>query len=94
MDMNLIQFVPEQLFILIAALWVIGYFIKNTKVIPDSYIPFILIILSVLASILIMGVNINSILQGIICAAVAVFGKNIAKQGQEIADVFSTKEKK
>lgn len=94
MDMNLIQFVPEQLIILIASLWVIGYFLKNTKAIPDSYIPFILMALSILSSILIMGININSVLQGIICAAVAVLGKNIEKQGQEITELFSTKDKK
>lgn len=90
MDMNIISFVPEQLGILVAALWVIGYFVKNTKKIPDAYIPFILIVLSVIASLFIMGANVVSVLQGIICAAVAVLGSNVIKQGSELLSVFSS----
>jgi 4-hydroxybenzoate polyprenyltransferase len=81
---TLIQFVPQQLLILVAALWVVGYFVKNTQKIPDAYIPFVLMVLAIAGSILMMGTNVTSVLQGIISAAVAVLGKNIVKQGAEI----------
>ena len=81
---NLMQFVPQQLGILVAALWVVGYFLKGTKKVSDSYIPFILAVLGIAGSVLMMGISVTSVLQGIISTAVAVYGKNVVKQGAEI----------
>ena len=52
---NLVKFVPEQLLILVAALAVVGYFVKSIKKIQDAYIPFILMVLGVAGSLLMIA---------------------------------------
>ena len=91
---QLSQYVPAELGILVATLWVIGYFVKQTNKISDAYIPFILMVLGIAGAVLIQGFTIISVLQGIICAAVAVFAKNVVKQGAEIIDSFTNTESK
>ena len=77
---NIIKFVPEQLLILVAALYVIGMFLKKTPKIVDWSIPWILIVLGVGFSISILGVNPTSILQGVICAFCSVGANQLVKQ--------------
>lgn len=76
---NLIQFVPEQLLIVVAALYVLGLFLKNSKV-KDYLIPWVLLIVSVIASIAIGGINITSVLEGVICCGVSVLSNQLVKQ--------------
>jgi hypothetical protein len=77
---NLIKFVPEQLLILVAALYVVGMFLKKTPKVKDWSIPWILLILGVAFSVAIMGINATSILQGIICSFGAIATNQILKQ--------------
>ncbi|WP_373599411.1 phage holin family protein [Paraclostridium bifermentans] len=77
---NLIKFVPEQLLILVAALYVVGMFLKKTPKVTDWSIPWILLILGVGFSISIMGVNATSILQGIICSFGSIATNQLIKQ--------------
>ena len=87
---NLMVFVPQQLGILVAALYVIGVFLKRTpeKYMPDWCIPWVLVILGILGSI---GIEVidqtfssalltTSILQGLCAAGVAVLGNQVYKQ--------------
>ncbi|MDM8127096.1 phage holin family protein [Paraclostridium benzoelyticum] len=77
---TIIKFVPEQLLILVAALYVVGMFLKKTPKIQDWIIPWILLILGVIFSISIMGINATSILQGIICSFGAIATNQFVKQ--------------
>lgn len=77
---NLIKFVPEQLLILVAALYVVGMFLKKTPKVQDWIIPWILLVLGVAFSISIMGINATSILQGIICSFGAIATNQFVKQ--------------
>lgn len=77
---NIIKFVPEQLLILVAALYVIGMFLKKTPKVVDWSIPWILVVLGVGFSISILGVNPTSILQGVICAFCSVGANQLVKQ--------------
>ena len=77
---NLIKFVPEQLLILVAALYVVGMFLKKTPKVQDWIIPWILLVLGVAFSISIMGINATSILQGIICSFGAIATNQFIKQ--------------
>lgn len=77
---NLIKFVPEQLLILVAALYIVGYFLKKTPKVLNWTIPWILMFLGIGFSISIMGLNANSILQGIICSFSAVATNQFVKQ--------------
>ncbi|HAT4146751.1 TPA: holin [Clostridium perfringens] len=77
---NIIKFVPEQLLILVAALYIIGYFLKKTPKVLNWTIPWLLMFLGIGFSISIMGLNANSILQGIICSFSAVATNQFVKQ--------------
>lgn len=77
---NLIKFVPEQLLILVAALYVVGMFLKKTPKVQDWIIPWILLVIGVAFSISIMGINATSILQGIICSFGAIATNQFVKQ--------------
>ena len=77
---TIINFVPEQLLILVAALYVIGIFLKRTPKIKDWSIPWILLFLGISFSIPIMGFNATSILQGIICSFGAIATNQLVKQ--------------
>ena len=70
-------------------MWAIGYAIKNTQKIDDKYIPIILGVVSILLTALGLLATVESnlvtllfaaITQGIIIAAVAVYGNQIVKQ--------------
>lgn len=80
---NLISFVPEQLIIVVVALYVIGVFLKNTPTIKDWCIPYILLIIGVVGSVFLVGFNATGVLQGIICTGVAVMTNQVAKQTME-----------
>lgn len=77
--MNLIQFIREDLFILIAVLYVLGVFFKNSKHIDDEMIPFALLVVGCLLSIAKLGLNVDSVMQGILCTGTAI-GINQAKK--------------
>ncbi|GAA0104302.1 phage holin family protein [Paraclostridium sordellii] len=77
---TIINFVPEQLLILVVALYVIGIFLKRTPKIKDWSIPWILLVLGISFSIPIMGFNATSILQGIICSFGAIATNQLVKQ--------------
>lgn len=84
--MDLMQFVPQQLLILVATVYVLGIGLKKTEKIKDNFIPIILIVFSIIFSIVIQGFSGESILQGILCWGVAIginqTGKQI-KKGDE-----------
>lgn len=82
--MELISFVPESLYIVAAAIWFIGHLLKKTDLIKDELIPFILMIISVVFVVFMQDFTANSILQGIMCTAVAVLGNNIIKQSNKL----------
>ncbi|NFF69458.1 hypothetical protein FDF69_20425 [Clostridium sporogenes] len=78
--MNLLDYIKEQAFILIPVLYILGLMLKSNKKIQDWVIPWILTICSILGAILLMGLNINAVIQGILCVGVAVYGNQLVKQ--------------
>ncbi len=78
--MDLIKFIPEQLLILVAALYVIGIFLKNTSKVEDWVIPWFLLIIGVIGALAIEGFSALAIIDGIICAGVAVLTNQLIKQ--------------
>jgi Mn2+/Fe2+ NRAMP family transporter len=80
MDINLLDYIKEQAFILIPVLYVLGLMLKSNKKIQDWVIPWILTICSIVGAVLLMGLNINAVIQGILCVGVAVYGNQLVKQ--------------
>ncbi|NFI96185.1 hypothetical protein FC961_17810 [Clostridium botulinum] len=91
---NLVQFIPKSLFIVIAAIYVVGIFLKKLDSIPDKYITSILMLFGITFAVLLSIVNaeykvaldviVNGVLQGALCWGVAIginqTGKQLNKQ--------------
>ncbi|MBU5307978.1 phage holin family protein [Clostridioides mangenotii] len=78
--MEIVSFIPEQLLILVAALNVLGYGCKSIPGLDNKFIPSILLVLGIIFSIWIQGIDPNSILQGILCWGVAIGVHQTVKQ--------------
>ena len=87
---NLLNFIPENLLILIAAIYVLGNFLKRLESVQDKYITCILMLFGITFAILLNIINsqykvifdvvVNGILQGILCWGVSVGINQTAKQ--------------
>jgi 1,4-dihydroxy-2-naphthoate octaprenyltransferase len=92
--MDITQYIKPEMFVLVPVLWVIGSFIKESKIL-DWVIPFVLggtgIFLSILWAVstgsklnfeAVLGEIFIGITQGILCAAAAVYADQLVKQTQ------------
>lgn len=79
--MDIEKFVPEQLMILVAALYVIGMCLKATPKVQDWLIPWILIVIGIIGSIALQqGFTALAFFQGIVSAGLAVLSNQLVKQ--------------
>lgn len=78
--MNVLKYITENAYILIPVLLIIGQIIKNIKVIPDKWIPLILLPLGIVGAMALGGWNFESALQGVLVTGVTVYGNQIYKQ--------------
>lgn len=86
--MEFVEYIKPELITVAICLFGLGGIIKNTKTIKDKYIPLILAVIGVALSLLYVigteGFNYISvftgIVQGIICAACAVYSNQLIKQ--------------
>ena len=78
--MDFTTYLSEKNYILSLALFFIGLMLKKTPNIKNWYIPYILSVLGIVASVIIEGININSIIQGLIAAGIAVYSHQLCKQ--------------
>ena len=74
------NYIVEKCLILIPVLYVIGTILKNLEFIKDKYIPLILLPIGIALAIAIKGIDINSVIQGILVTGVTVYGNQIFKQ--------------
>lgn len=87
---NLLTFIPENLLILIVAIYVFGIFLKSLKNVKDNYITSILMLFAITFAVLLNIINseyktayeaiINAVLQGILCWGVAIGVNQTVKQ--------------
>ena len=79
--MDILKFIFENRIILIPALIVLGWTVKEIRTIPDKFIPLILLFLGIVFSIWIeMAFTLQAVIQGILVAGAAVLGNQIPKQ--------------
>lgn len=81
---NLLNFIPEDLFIVIVATYVFGMFFKKISIIKDEYIPIILMGFAIVFSMILGKPSAMAFLQGILCWGVAVGVNQTAKQINKI----------
>ena len=74
------NYIVEKCLILIPVLYVIGAILKNLEFIKDKYIPLILLPIGIAMAIAISGIEVNSVIQGILVTGVTVYGNQIFKQ--------------
>lgn len=78
--MNLFELLSENYYMLVPALWVLGYALKQTPLVPDWSILWILLIISVTIGSIAFGFSIYGVVNGIIAAGIAVLGHQMVKQ--------------
>lgn len=79
--MDLIKFVPEQLLILVAGLYVIGIFLKSTPRVQDWLIPWVLLVIGIVGSVTLQqGFTALAVFQGIAATGVSVLTNQLIKQ--------------
>ena len=78
--MDFMEYITENALILIPVLYVIGMFLKALEFIKDKYIPCILLVIGVAFSIALIGLNVNSVIQGILVSGATVLGNQLIKQ--------------
>ena len=83
--MEIIDYIVGEKLILIPVLYIIGYFISNTALIRNKFIPVILLGLGILFSILMGGDTlINNIIQGVLVAGTTVMTDQVVKQSAKV----------
>lgn len=78
--MDIASYIVNEGLILIPALYIIGMMIKSTPKVQDWLIPYILGALGIAGAVGLMGVSVNSVIQGILVAGAAVYTNQIIKQ--------------
>lgn len=72
--------IDPRLMIVVAACWVIGYMLKQTPAVPDWSIVYAVTAVAIVCACLILGFQVESVLQGVLCGAVSVYGNQLVKQ--------------
>lgn len=76
---QLMQYINENNLILIPILYILGMYIKMTKI-SNRLIPWVLLVIAVVLTMLSNGVSVNSLLQGILLSAVPTYANQLFKQ--------------
>lgn len=82
---NFLEYITEKAYILIPVLYLLGFIIKKTPMIPDWLIPYILLVIGILAGMALVGWTIDGCIQGALVAGITVLANQLWKQGKEAA---------
>jgi hypothetical protein len=82
------DYIREELLVLVAVMNVIGYFLKQSRAFDDRMIPLVLGAMSVVLTMLYVGIMVaftlqglmTSFVQGVLIAGAAVYGNQLIKQ--------------
>lgn len=74
------NYIVDNCLILIPVLYIVATILKNLEFIKDKYIPLILLPIGIALAIAIKGIDVNSVIQGILITGVTVYGNQIFKQ--------------
>jgi len=77
------EYIEPSMLIVVVALWVVGFAIKQTPKIADWLIIWVLTIIGVVAGIVIVGANIDGVIQGVLASGIANYAHQLFKQTKE-----------
>jgi len=80
---NIMDYIVGDALIVVPALIVVGQMVKNTPKVKNWVIPYVLLILGIVTTVAIMGLNVDAVLQGVLVSGAAVFGNQLWKQIKE-----------
>lgn len=81
MDISIIQeYLATEILILIPVLWILGYFLKKTPKFPSWLVVWVLVTIGILASLFLIGFDVNGVIQGILAAGVSALGYDLFNQ--------------
>ncbi|WMT42860.1 phage holin family protein [Paenibacillus sp. D2_2] len=75
-----LEFINAELLIVVVACWIIGYVLKQTPKVPDWTIIYGVTAVAIVFAVVLLGFTAQSVLQGILSGAVAVYGNQLVKQ--------------
>lgn len=78
--MNFVEYLNQNYLMLVPALWVLGFAIKQTPFIPNWLIIWILLIVSIIFGTIAFGFSYEGLINGVVAAGVAVLGHQMLKQ--------------
>lgn len=78
--MSISDYLFEQGLAIIPLLNVTGKIIKEAKFINDRYIPVILLAIGIACAFGLMGISVDSVIQGVLLTGTAVFGNQLIRQ--------------
>ncbi|SDR81010.1 Phage holin family Hol44, holin superfamily V [Paenibacillaceae bacterium GAS479] len=70
----------------LAVCWIVGYMLKRTPRVPDWGIVYAVTAVGILMACLLLGLSVESVIQGVLCGAVAVYGYQVVKQTSKAAN--------
>ena len=78
--MEILSYITENALILVPVLLVIGQIVKNIEIIPNKFIPLILLPFGVVGAMALGGWTVANAIQGVLVTGCAVYGNQIYKQ--------------
>lgn len=75
--------IDPALIIVVAACWALGMILKQTPRVPDWTIVYIVTAFAIVLAIGLIGLSVETVIQGILCGAVAVYGHQVVKQTRD-----------
>lgn len=78
--MEILNYITENALILVPVLLILGQIVKNIKVIPDKFIPLILLPFGVVGAMALGGWTVDGAIQGVLVTGCAVYGNQVYKQ--------------
>lgn len=80
---TLFGLIDPSLLVVVAACWALGVILKQTPRVPDWTIVYIVTVAAVGAVVALQGLTAQTVIQGILCGAFAVYGHQVIKQTKD-----------
>ena len=78
--MEFMDYIIEEALILIPVLLILGKMIKQMDIVPNKFIPAMLLVIGLGLSLFLLGVHVEAVVQGVLITGAAVFGHQLVKQ--------------
>jgi len=80
MTVDTFSYIENEGLILIPVIYIIGMILKGFNKISNKYIPIILLFFGMGFSMFLLGINVQSAIQGVLVTGVTVYGNQVIKQ--------------